>query len=95
MLDTCNGRLLLGDALAAQSDIAHALETYKWAAQMLGLMTAAREAAAVWRSIGDRLLEHGDLTGALDAYDQALADAGIRSTTFPVIAPQGRATAER
>lgn len=92
VLDTCNGRMLLGDALAAQSHVPQALETYRWAAQMLGMMTAAREAAAVWRSIGDRLLEHGDLPGALEAFDHALADAGIRSTTFPVIAPQSDRT---
>ena len=95
VLDTCNGRLLLGDALAAKGEVPTALETYRWAAQMLGLMTAAREAAAVWRSIGDRLLEHGDLPGALDAYDRALEDAGIRSTTFPVVAPQDRTEATR
>jgi tetratricopeptide (TPR) repeat protein len=92
VLDTCNGRMLLGDALAVQGDVPQALGTYRWAAQMLGMMTAAREAAAVWRSIGDRLLEHGDLPGALEAFDHALADAGIRSTTFPVIAPRADRT---
>jgi tetratricopeptide (TPR) repeat protein len=88
VLDVCNGRILLGDALAAQGDVARAKETYQWAAQMLGMMTAARECASVWRSIGDRLLEHGDVPGALNAYDHALGEAGIRPTTFPVVAPQ-------
>ncbi|MDT0165304.1 helix-turn-helix transcriptional regulator [Actinotalea sp. AC32] len=87
VLDICNGRILLGDALAAQGDIEQARATYQWAAEMLGMMTAARESAAVWRSIGDRLLEHGDVAGALNAYDSALSQAGIRPTTFPLVAP--------
>lgn len=88
LLDTCNGRLLLGDALAAQADVPAALEAYQGAAQVLALLTEARAAAAVWRSIGDRLRRHGDLPGALEAYGRALQDAGIRSTTFPVVVPQ-------
>lgn len=86
VLDTCNGRMLLGDALAAQGDIEQARTTYQWAADMLGMMTAAREAASVWRSIGDRLLEHGDMPGALAAYDHALSQSGIRPSTFPLVA---------
>ncbi|NCT90208.1 helix-turn-helix domain-containing protein [Cellulomonas sp. APG4] len=89
VLDTCNGRMLLGDAHAARGDIERAQEAYGWAAEMLGMMTAGRESATVWRALGDRLLEHGDLAGAVRAYDSALEEAGIRRTAQPVRQPEG------
>lgn len=84
ILDTCNGRILLGDARAARGDIRGAEEAYRWAAEMLGMMSAGRESASVWRGLGDRMLEHGDLHGAVRAYDSALQEAGIRRTASPV-----------
>ena len=87
-LDTCNGHLLLGDVLASCGDIDGAHASYQWAADMLGMMSASRESASVWRSLGDRMLEHGDIQGAVRAYDSALREAGIRSTTLPVVARQ-------
>ncbi len=84
-LDVCNGRMLLGDALAAQGDTEEAKRSYRWAADMFGMMSAGREAATVWRSLGDRMLEHGDHEGAAKAFDSALREAGIRPTNLPVV----------
>jgi transcriptional regulator with XRE-family HTH domain len=84
-LDLCNGHILLGDALAMGGDLTSAKASYRWAADMLGMMTAGRSSASVWRTLGDRLLEQGDLEGAVRAYDSALSEAGIRSSTLPVV----------
>ena len=84
-LDRCNGQILLGDAAAVRGDLEAAKASYRWAADMLGMMTAGRTSASVWRSLGDRLLEHGDLEGAVKAYDSALREAGIRPSTLPVV----------
>lgn len=92
MLDACNGRMLLGDVLAAHRDLQGAQEAYRWAADMLGMMTAGRESAGVWRALGDRMLEHGDLEGAVQAYDRALSEVGIRHTAPP--ATRTRRTAD-
>lgn len=82
-LDVCNGRLLLGDILAARGRVAEAKECYRWAADMWGMLSAGREAAKVWRSLGDRMMANGDAEGAAKAYESALREAGIRPTAMP------------
>ena len=82
-LDVCNGRLLLGDVLAARGQVAEATECYRWAADMFGMMSAGREASKVWRSLGDRMMANGDADGAARAYEAALREAGIRPTALP------------
>lgn len=84
-LDVCNGRMLLGDALVAQGVIEEAQQSYRWAADMFGMMAAGRESATVWRSLGDRMLQHGDAEGAAKAYEAALREAGIRPTILPMV----------
>lgn len=86
-LDVCNGRMLLGDVLAARGQVAEATECYGWAAEMFGMMSAGRDAATVWRSLGDRMLANGDTAGAARAFEAALREAGIRPTTLPSVAP--------
>ncbi|MBO1750712.1 helix-turn-helix transcriptional regulator [Actinotalea sp. BY-33] len=86
-LDRCNGHILLGDVLAAQGSLDEAHAAYRWAADMLGMMSAGRESASVWRALGDRLLAHGDLAGAAQAYETALREVGIRPTTTPLVTP--------
>ena len=82
-LDVCNGRMLLGDIHAARGEVAEATECYRWAADMFGMMSAGREAATVWRSLGDRMMANGDTEGAAKAYEAALREAGIRPTVLP------------
>lgn len=82
-LDICNGRLLLGDILAARGRVTEAKECYRWAADMWGMLSAGREAAKVWRSLGDRMMANGDAEGAAKAYESALREAGIRPTALP------------
>ena len=85
-LDVSNGRMLLGDALVAQGTFEEAKESYRWAADMFGMMTAGRESATVWRSLGDRMLQQGDHEGAAKAFEAALREAGIRPTVLPMVA---------
>lgn len=82
-LDICNGRLLLGDILAARGRVTEAKECYRWAADVWGMLSAGREAAKVWRSLGDRMMANGDPEGAARAYEAALREAGIRPTALP------------
>ncbi len=84
-LDVCNGRMLMGDALAVQGRMDEAQRSYRWAADMFGMMAAGRESATVWRSLGDRMLQHGDTEGAAKAYEAALREAGIRPTVLPMV----------
>ncbi len=84
-LDVCNGRMLMGDSLAAQGRMDEAQGSYRWAADMFGMMAAGRESATVWRSLGDRMLQHGDAVGAAQAYEAALREAGIRPTVLPMV----------
>jgi transcriptional regulator with XRE-family HTH domain len=85
--EVCSGRLLLGDALAAQGRVPEARDSYHWAADMFGMLSAGREAAKVWRSLGDRMMQYGDSEGAAMAFEAALREAGIRATTFPISTP--------
>lgn len=82
-LDVCNGRMLLGDVHAARGEVKEAIECYRWAADMFGMMSAGRDAAKVWRSLGDRMMANGDTEGAAKAYEAALREAGIRPTVLP------------
>lgn len=92
-LDACHGRILLGDALVALERPQEAREAYQWAADRLGMMTANRHSAEVWRTLGDRMLAHGDLHAAVNAYDRALSEVGIRRTAAPTTAPADHVTA--
>lgn len=89
LLDVCNGHILRGDAQAARGQVAEATATYQWAVGRLAMMSVGRGAASVWRSLGDRLLAHGDPAGAAHAFDAALREAGIRPQTVPVVLPSG------
>lgn len=86
-MDICNGRLLLGDVYAARGLVSEARRSYRLAADMWGMMSVGREAAKVWRSLGDRMARQGDYEGAVKAYEAALSEAGIRPTVLPEIMP--------
>ena len=83
-IDACSAMLLLGDVMAARGEMVEARHAYSWAADTLGMMSAGRSAAGIWRALGDRLVRHGDLTGAVDAYDRALREVGVRPSAHPV-----------
>lgn len=82
-LDACAAFILLGDARTAAGDVTGATEAYTWAADRLAMMSAGRMAAGVWRTLGDRLAERGDIAGAMRAFDRALQDLGVRRTWAP------------
>ncbi|HOU93529.1 MAG TPA: hypothetical protein PLU22_20900, partial [Polyangiaceae bacterium] len=68
-----------------------ALGEYRWAADRLAMLSAGRQSASVWRSLGDRLVSYGDATAAATAYATALDEAGIRPTTFSLTTRQALA----
>lgn len=80
--DACDAHIVLGDALAATGRLDEALDEYRWAADRLAMLSAGRQSASVWRSLGDRLVSLGDHAAAARAYATALEEAGIRPTTF-------------
>jgi tetratricopeptide (TPR) repeat protein len=86
-LESAFAHLNLGDALHALGRSEEASGAYQWAADLLGMMAASRQSAAAWRELGDRYRAHGDLEGALRAYDHALAEAGFR-VGVPFVATQ-------
>ncbi len=91
-LETCTALLALGDAQYAQGDVAGSAESYRAAADMLGMMSASRQSAAAWRELGDRFLGRGDVSQAAEAFDRALREAGFRPS---VPAALGEAWARR
>ncbi|MBD3779024.1 MAG: helix-turn-helix transcriptional regulator [Micrococcales bacterium] len=84
-LESSAAQLALGDALHARGEVPAASRAYRWAADMLGMMSASRQSAAVWRELGDRFLGHGDVTGAAQAFDRALREAGFRPAVPAVL----------
>jgi tetratricopeptide (TPR) repeat protein len=86
--DACDAHIVLGDALAVSGRLDEALGEYRWAADRLAMLSAGRQSASVWRSLGDRLLNLGDPAGAARAYATALEEAGIRPTTFSMTTRQ-------
>ena len=91
-IDLCSAHLVLGDALFARGDTQAAADTYRWAADMLGMMAASRQSAAVWRELGDRLLAQGDAVEAARSFDRALREVGLRPLVpVSVLAARGRA----
>jgi len=89
--DVCDAHIVLGDAFAAQGRLSEALGEYRWASDRLSMLSAGRQSASVWRSLGDRLLEYGDAPAASRAYATALDEAGIRPTTFSLTTRQALA----
>jgi transcriptional regulator with XRE-family HTH domain len=84
-LDGAAAQLAIGDALHARGEVESASRAYRWAADMLGMMSASRQSAAVWRELGDRFLGNGDVTGAAQAFDRALREAGFRPAVPAVL----------
>ncbi len=77
-LETAIAHLALGDALHVAGKEQEAADAYRWAADMLGMMSAGRTSAAAWRELGDRFLGRGDTARAAAAFDRALSEAGFR-----------------
>ncbi|WP_263120463.1 helix-turn-helix transcriptional regulator [Cellulomonas sp. RIT-PI-Y] len=75
-LENADAQVALGDALHALGDTDSAARAYSWAAEMLSMMTASRQSAAVWRDLGDRFQGNGEVARAAAAYDRALREAG-------------------
>lgn len=85
-LENASAQIALGDAMFAQGDVASAVRAYEWAGDMLGMMAASRQSAAVWRDLGDRFRGQGEMSRAAEAYDRALREAGLRTSVPHTVA---------
>jgi transcriptional regulator with XRE-family HTH domain len=77
-LEACVARTVLGDVLASAGDHDGAEAQYRRAADTLAMMSASRQAAQVWRDLGDRLVDLGRTAGALEAFQHAFDAVGLR-----------------
>lgn len=85
-LEIARARAALGEAAAAEGHPAAARDDLDAAAALLVDVGADREAAALWRRIGDSSASLGDHERALAAYRSALDAAGLRTATTPASA---------
>lgn len=83
----CEVRIVIGDIHAFTGDLSAASAQYTTAADRLGMFSMAREAAAVWRGLADRMVRAGDFEGAARAYAAALAQSGRGSSDYPIVSP--------
>ncbi len=78
-IETCQARIILGDALIASGQRERAVAEFRSAADLLRALPSGRASAESWRAIGERLQSTSE-SEAAEAYRQALDDAGIRSS---------------
>lgn len=95
-LEIARARAALGDAFAADGDARAATGQLDAAAELLSGLGATREAAGVWRRIGDASARLGKPEKAVAAYSRALDAAGLPAAPPPPAkARRRRATAAR
>lgn len=78
-LERCEALLMVADVLFARRQRKRALAIYEQAADQLAMMSAQRAAGQVWRDLGDRFAELGDVARSADAYGRGLTSVGVRS----------------
>ncbi len=71
-IESARARLMLGRVLREQGDTNGCIEQCSSTASTLASMGASRQAAAVWRELGDIYRDLGRAEVAMDAYDRAL-----------------------
>jgi tetratricopeptide (TPR) repeat protein len=76
-LERARALTALGAALVASGDTAAGVVELEEAAQALGRVEAPRQAAAVWRQLGETYRCLGDPARALEAADRAMDGAGL------------------
>jgi len=84
-IETARAHTALGEALAADGDRAGAQERLHAAAALLSDVGADREAAALWRQIGDAHGRLGEPERAMAAYRNAMDAAGLRARSVPAL----------
>jgi tetratricopeptide (TPR) repeat protein len=83
-LESADARLMLGRVLRSQGDPSGCVEQCRSAAATLDSVGATRQAAAVWRELGDIYRDLGRAEEAMDAYDRALRAVRIARVTIDV-----------
>lgn len=93
-IEAARARAALAEARLGTGDTAGAHADLEAATSALSSAGAHRQAAGLWRRIGDLRLAQGDPARAADAYRQALEAAGFRESALPAAEPP-RAKAPR
>jgi tetratricopeptide (TPR) repeat protein len=81
-LESADARVMLGRVLREQGDPGGCVEQCRSAAATLESVGATRQAAAVWRELGDIYRVLGRAEEAMDAYDRALRVVRIAPVTI-------------
>lgn len=99
-LETAHSWMILAEAQCLQGQSEQACRTARLSASMLESMGASRQAAQIWRDIGDLMSRGGEHAEACVAYDRALesmglVNAGARLSAAPTqVARTERTTSE-
>lgn len=78
-VERASALLLLGDVGTAQLDMDLAQESYRETGRVLVRMKRSRKVARLWHELGDSWRDLGDLTHAVEAYDQSFHTIGFTS----------------
>jgi transcriptional regulator with XRE-family HTH domain/Tfp pilus assembly protein PilF len=90
VIEAAKIRTVLAEALLRGGDTAAAVEVYRSVADELDRLGARRHAASVWHQLAAAYRATGDVAGAFDAYERAMAAGGL-----PVARRAGRDQAGR
>jgi len=87
-LETASTWMILAQAQAMQGAGEQASRTARLSATMLESMGASRQAAQIWRDLGDLMKQQGEHADACLAYDRALESMGVSQAPTPVVTKQ-------
>lgn len=79
-LETAHSWMILAQAQTMQGQADEASQTARLSASMLESMGATRQAAKIWRELGDLMNRQGQHEQACVAYDRALESMGLPAT---------------
>jgi tetratricopeptide (TPR) repeat protein/DNA-binding XRE family transcriptional regulator len=79
-LETARSWMILAQAQTMQGNVEQANQTARLSASMLEAMGASRNAAKIWRELGDLMSRQGQHEQACLAYDRALESMGLAAT---------------
>lgn len=80
-LESVRSWMILAQAQALRGQSEEVSRTARLAASMLETMGASRQAAQIWRDLGDLLSRQGEHAEACVAYDRALESMGLAQTS--------------
>jgi tetratricopeptide (TPR) repeat protein len=85
-LETAHSWMILAQAKAMLGESEEASRTARLSASMLDAMGASRQAAQIWKDLGDLMRQQGEHGEACVAYDRALESMGLSPTAKAPVA---------